>query len=80
VAAVRAVSYPGALVRHIRFVSALMTLAGLALVVAAVAGLANPTLLLVGLFLLWAGVVKVVVVALWRHLGGAASSVGERSP
>ena len=65
--------------RHIRLISLVMTLAGLALVAAAVAGLANPTLLLVGLFLLWAGVVKVVVIALWRHLGGAGSpSPGER--
>jgi len=57
-------------VRHIRLVSVLMTVVGLALVVASVAGWLSPTLLLVGLFLLWAGLVKVVVVALWRHLGG----------
>jgi len=65
-------------VRHIRLVSVLMTVVGLAVVVAAVVGWSSPTLLLVGLFMVWAGVVKVVVVALWRHLGGgpgAASSV-----
>jgi len=56
-------------VRHVRFVSVLMTVVGLALVAASVTGWLSPTLLLVGLFLLWAGVVKVVVVALWRHLG-----------
>jgi hypothetical protein len=57
-------------VRHLHLVSLLMTVVGLALVVFAVAGWLNPTLLVVGLFLLWAGIVKVVVVALWRHLGG----------
>ncbi len=64
--------------RHLRLVSVLMTVVGLALVVAAVVGWLTPTLLLVGLFMLWAGVVKVVVIALWRHLGGgpgAAPSV-----
>jgi hypothetical protein len=65
-------------VRQIRLVSIVMTILGATLVGAAVAGVASPTLLLVGLFLLWAGVVKVVVVALWRHLGGPAPSVGER--
>jgi len=48
------------------------------LAAASVAGWLSPTLLLVGLFLFWAGIVKVVVVALWRHLGsnpGVASSV-----
>lgn len=64
--------------RHIRLVSVLMTVVGLALAAASVAGWLSPTLLLVGLFLFWAGIVKVVVVALWRHLGsnpGVASSV-----
>ena len=56
--------------RHLHLVSLLMTVVGLALVVFAVAGWLNPTLLVVGLFLLWAGIVKVVVVVLWRHLGG----------
>lgn len=64
--------------RHIRLVSVLMTVVGLTLAAASVAGWLSPTLLLVGLFLFWAGIVKVVVVALWRHLGsnpGVASSV-----
>lgn len=64
--------------RHIRLVSILMTVVGLVLAAASVAGWLSPTLLLVGLFLFWAGIVKVVVVALWRHLGsnpGVASSV-----
>ncbi len=56
--------------RHLHLVSLLMTVVGLALVVFAVAGWLNPTLLVVGLFVLWAGIVKVVVVGLWRHLGG----------
>ena len=60
--------------RHLHLVSLLMTVVGLALVVFAVAGWLNPTLLVVGLFLLWAGIVKVVVVALWRHLGGAQTN------
>jgi hypothetical protein len=61
-------------VRHLHLVSLLMTVVVLALVVVAVAGWLNPTLLVVGLFLLWAGIVKVVVVALWRHLGGAQTN------
>ena len=65
--------------RHVRLVSLLMTVIGLALVVAAAAGWLSPTLLLVGLLLLWAGIVKIVVVGLWRHLGGPqTSSQGER--
>ena len=54
--------------RQLRLLSALLTVAGLAVVAAAVAGLLDATLLLVGLLLLLAGAVKVVVVALWRHL------------
>lgn len=54
---------------HLRLAAAAMALGGLLLVLAAAIGRLDATYALVGLFLLWAGIVKVMVVALWRHLG-----------
>ncbi len=55
--------------RHIRWISVLMTVAGLALAAASLALSLEPMWALVGLLLFWAGIVKVIVVALWRNLG-----------
>ena len=55
--------------RHLRSVSILLFVAGLALLVAAPLLDLAATWALTGLLLAWAGVVKVVVVRLWRGLG-----------
>ncbi len=55
--------------RHIRWISVLMTVAGAVLAAAGLALPLDPMWTLVGLLLLWAGIVKVIVVALWRNLG-----------
>ena len=66
-------------VRHIRWISVLMAVAGLVLVAASLALSLEPLWVLVGLLLFWAGIVKVIVVALWRNLGGSdAPAAGER--
>ena len=62
--------------RHLRTVSIAMTVVGLALVICGVAFDLPTTWTLVGLLLAWAGIVKVVVVVLWR--GIAPSSAPER--
>ena len=54
--------------RHLRSVSLLITLAGILLVIATPLLPLDMTWLLVGLLLAWAGIVKLVVVALWRNL------------
>lgn len=73
--------------RHLRSLSLIITSAGFALVAFSAAGLLNPTLLLIGLLLLLAGVVKIVVLYLWRHLGsdlqpslGSPDSAPDRQP
>jgi hypothetical protein len=55
-----------------------MTVVGLALVICGVALDLPASWTLVGLLLAWAGIVKVVVVVLWR--GIAAAQIPERSP
>lgn len=74
--------------RHLRTVSYVITAAGvLAVAASAVAGL-SPTVLLLGLMLIIAGMVKIVIVALWHGVAGfgvpateepAAASVERRS-
>ncbi len=54
--------------RHLWSVSVLLFLVGVALVVADPLLSLGPTWALVGLLLAWAGIVKVVVVHLWRGL------------
>ena len=54
--------------RHLRSISVLLVVVGL--LVMGVSGLLSlgPTWLLTGLLLTWAGLVKLVVVALWRGI------------
>jgi hypothetical protein len=59
--------------RQLRSVSFLLVLAGLALIPVALLLDLSPTWTLTGLLLVWAGIVKVVVVHLWR---GIAASGG----
>lgn len=61
--------------RHVRYASFAITLAGGLLLLAALLFRLAPVWALVGLLLLWAGLVKIVVVALWRRLGD-----GDRAP
>ena len=63
--------------RHLRAVSVATTVLGLALVAVALILDLPATWILVGLLLAWAGVVKVVVVVLWR--GFFAGNASERS-
>ena len=57
--------------RHLRSVSVAMTAVGIGLMVAAALLDLGATWTLVGLLLTWAGVVKVIVVHLWRNLDGS---------
>lgn len=71
--------------RHLRSVSLLLVVAGLLLVVAARLLPLGATWLLTGLLLAWAGIVKLVVVYLWRGVAnperppadGARSAAGD---
>ena len=56
--------------RSIRLLSTIVTVAGLVLLVGGIAFDLDPVWSLAGLLLLVAGVVKVVVTAIWRNLGG----------
>ena len=56
--------------RHLRSLSALLVLSGLLLLGGSIALGLSPTWTLTGLLLAWAGAVKVVVVHLWRGIGG----------
>ena len=56
--------------RHLRSISVLMVVVGLALIAAAAALALSPAWGLTGLLLAWAGAVKVFVVFLWRGLAG----------
>jgi len=58
-------------VRHLRSVSVLFVLLGVAVLAASLALQLNPTWTLTGLLLAWAGIVKVVVVHLWRGIAAA---------
>lgn len=54
--------------RYLRWTSYLITLAGIVLaVVAGAAGLGDAWLL-TGILLTWAGIVKIIVVAIWEHV------------
>ena len=55
--------------RYIRLISLLMVVLGFVLVVAGFVLRLDPLWALAGLLMLWAGIVKVVVAALWRKLG-----------
>ena len=54
--------------RHLRSVSFAITVAGAVVLAAGIALSLDPTWVLVGLLLAWGGVVKLIVVRLWRHL------------
>ena len=59
--------------RYIRWISYLITLAGVAMTAAgAILGL-NPTIVLIGLMLVVAGIVKIVAVGIWHGVGGFGS-------
>lgn len=57
--------------RHLRSLSVVMTAAGLLILLLALLADLGPTWGLVGLLLAWAGLVKLVVVRLWRDLDGS---------
>jgi hypothetical protein len=62
--------------RYLRIVSILMTLLGVAALAAAVTVDVNPTVLLAGMMLVVAGIVKVVILGLWRSVAGIGAPVG----
>ena len=63
--------------RHLRSLSVVMTAAGVLLVLAAALFDLGATWILIGLLLAWAGVVKVVVVYLWRDVAAPPAAVGK---
>ncbi|CAA9541657.1 MAG: hypothetical protein AVDCRST_MAG19-1570 [uncultured Thermomicrobiales bacterium] len=62
--------------RHLRSVSVLLFLAGLVLLLGSLLLSLSPTWTLIGLLLAWAGLVKVVVVRLWRGIAPRAGLDG----
>lgn len=54
--------------RYVRLLTAAVTVAALSLLIAGAAS-ENALFLLSGVMLLWAALVKIVVVVIWRHLG-----------
>ena len=54
--------------RHLRLMSYVLTAAGVALVVAAAVADLAAGVLLTGLLLAWAGIVKIAVVAIWATI------------
>jgi hypothetical protein len=56
--------------RWIRWISYLITLAGVAMTAAGAIFDLDPTIVLIGLMLVVAGVVKIVAVGLWHGFGG----------
>jgi hypothetical protein len=67
-------------VRHLRSVSLLIALAGLAVLLLGLTTGLDETWVLVGLLLVVAGVVKVVVVRLWRDLADGPGLDEGRAP
>jgi hypothetical protein len=55
-------------VRHLRLMSYVLTAVGVALVVAAAVADLAAGVLLTGLLLAWAGIVKIAVVAIWATI------------
>ena len=63
--------------RHIRFVSTLMLLVGLAVAVAGIALDLSPVVTLIGLMLVIAGIVKIVTVRIWNGFFDSDTAVGK---
>jgi hypothetical protein len=58
------------MMQKLRWVSWAMTATGVALAAGAIAADMGAALLLAGVLLAWAGVVKIIVVHLWMHVAG----------
>lgn len=58
----------GMLLNHLRTISLLMTVLGIALIAAALLAGASPTVGLIGMMLVVAGAVKIVIVKLWHSV------------
>ncbi len=56
--------------RYIRWASNLIAVAGAILIAAGVALHLSPTVTLIGMMLVVAGIVKIIVVGLWHGIGG----------
>lgn len=65
--------------RFLWIISAVMVAAGVLLVVAALVGGASPLALVGGVLLLWSGVVKVIVLRIWKSTLSLPSTSG-RAP
>ena len=65
--------------RHLRTISLLMTVLGIALIAAALLFDASPTVGLVGMMLVVAGAVKIVIVRLWQGVAGFGAPVPAES-
>jgi hypothetical protein len=61
--------------RHLRSISVVLVLVGLTTMLGAAFLALGPTWLLSGLLLTWAGLVKVIVVALWRGVANPETAV-----
>lgn len=66
--------------QHLKTISVVMTLAGSAAVIAAIALDLNATVTVVGMMLVVAGLVKVAMVGLWRTVAGFGGPVQADGP
>ena len=66
--------------RHLRAISVAMTLLGLAAVLAAIALDLNATIVVIGMMLVVAGLIKVAMVGLWHTVAGFGAPVNLESP
>ena len=62
--------------RFLWMISAMMVASGVLLLLAALVGGASPLLLVGGILLLWSGVVKVIVLRIWKSTLAAPAPTG----
>ena len=66
--------------RHLKTISAAMTLLGAAAVVASIALDLDATIIVIGMMLAVAGVIKVAMIGLWHAVAGVGAPVNAESP
>jgi hypothetical protein len=67
-------------VRHLRAISILMTLLGVVAIVAAIALNLSATIVVIGMMLVVAGLVKIAMVALWHTVAGFGAPIKAEAP
>ena len=66
--------------RHLRIISVLMTLLGVIAIAATIALDLSATIVVIGMMLVVAGLVKVVMVGLWHSVAGFGAPIKAEAP